>query len=308
MIAYQPIITTLNYQNFKLDVLRLDLIDQEISGNKWFKLNYNLKKAQSEKAKTIITFGGAYSNHIAATAAFCKLEGFQSVGVIRGEAAKDLNPTLAKAKADGMQLHFVSRELYNQKSEAHFKQELTQLFGQHYLIPEGGNNEQGILGCMEILKPEWDYDTVVCACGTAATFSGIVAACKKQQRVIGISVLKGQNTLVNDALQQLKLILPTTNFIINGNEELAKSQITNHCITNNYCFNGYAKLDRALLKFKIDFEKKYTILLDYVYTSKLFYSVFDLLQHNKINLNAKILVIHCGGLQGNKGFEERYGI
>ena len=311
MITYNPVIQKLNSdlfveQNLSVDVLRLDLIHPEISGNKWFKLKRNLQKAKAQNFKTIITFGGAFSNHIAATAAACKLEGFHAVGIIRGDDSENLNPTLLKAKENGMLLHFVDRETFSRKTEVEFKNELIKIFGEHYLIPEGGNNEEGILGCTEILKSEWNYDFIFCACGTAATYSGILASIKPEQTLVGISVLKGENSLVNDAQNQLKSIFPESKFNVKGNEELENTQIENNCISNNYCFKGYAKLDENLIRFKKDFENEYNIPLDYIYTNKLFFAVFDLIENRKIKSNSKILIIHCGGLQGNKGFEESY--
>ena len=306
MINYEPIINKIHYQNFDIDVLRLDLIDPEISGNKWFKLKRNLLKAKAGNFKTIITFGGAFSNHIAATAAACKLEGFHSVGIIRGEETENLNPTLLKAKENGMLLHFVDRETYSRKNETQFKNEILKIFGEHYLIPEGGNNEEGILGCAEILKPEWNHDLIFCACGTAATYAGILASSKAEQILVGISVLKGENTLVNDAKEQMHSVFPERKFSIKGNEVLEKDEVTESCISNKYCFNGYAKFDKTLIEFKERFQNEFKIPLDHVYTSKLFYAAFDLIKKNKIKANSKILIIHCGGLQGNKGFEERY--
>ena len=133
-----------------------------------------------------------------------------------------------------------------------FRELLIKIFGEHYLIPEGGNNEEGILGCTEILKSEWNYDFIFCACGTAATYSGILASIKPEQTLVGISVLKGENSLVNDAQNQLKSIFPESKFNVKGNEELENTQIENNCISNNYCFKGYAKLDENLIRFKKD--------------------------------------------------------
>lgn len=311
MITYDPIIQKLNSDlftehNLSVEVLRLDLIHPEISGNKWFKLKRNLQKAKAGNFKTIITFGGAFSNHIAATAAACKLEGLKSVGIIRGDENENLNPTLLKAKQDGMLLHFVDRETYSHKTEEQLKNRLLEIFGEHYLIPEGGNNEEGILGCTEILKPEWEHDVIFCACGTGATFAGILASFKPSQTLVGINILKGENSLVKDALDQLHSVFPGQKFSICGNEALDKKVIKESCITNAYCFNGYAKIDKQLIEFKNKFEKEFTIPLDYIYTNKLFYAAFDIINQNKILPNSKILIIHCGGLQGNKGFEEIY--
>ncbi len=308
MINYEPIITKIQFQNFDIDVLRLDLIDPEVSGNKWFKLKKNFKKARQDEQKTVITFGGAYSNHIAATAALAKVAGLNSIGVIRGEQTEILNPTLQLAKEKGMQLYFVSREVYSTKNSLDFIKHLSSKFGPHYLIPEGGNNLAGILGCAEILKPEWNYDHVFCACGTGATFTGLLASAKPSQKIIGISVLKGENILVKEVKEQMQKFFPEKTISLCGNEELQKEKIENSFITNNYCFNGYAKKDSELISFKKYFEKEFNISLDHIYTSKLFYAVFDLIKNKKINEDSKILIVHSGGLQGNKGFEERYKI
>lgn len=327
MLVYNPIIQTINLPcNYKVDVLRLDKLHEKISGNKWFKLKYNLQKALEQHIDTIITFGGAYSNHIAATAGACKLYNLKSVGIIRGEETV-LNPTLIEAKENGMQLEFVSRELYSKKTDAAFINELKKKHGNYYLIPEGGNNIEGVLGCTEIIKQEWNYDYILCACGTATTFSGIVSSVGANTKVVGISVLKGEHKLPKDVklfLENFKrhcdegnnLALLKDGFYakkaylndvkINGNDELDKEIISQNCITSNYSFNGYANYYQPLIDFKMEFEKIYSIPLDYVYTNKLFYGAVDLMSKQKFKKNSKILLIHSGGLQGNKGFEERF--
>lgn len=306
MIVHDPIIEPVLLQaGYQTDVLRLDQLHPEISGNKWFKLKYNLEKAIAGHFDTIITFGGAFSNHIAATAAACKFYNVKSVAVIRGDEMQALNATLTRAKDNGMELYFVSREIYSQKNNAEFKQHLQEKFGNHYLIPEGGNNTEGVLGCSEILKPEWEYDYVFCACGTATTFAGLVASAKPGQKIIGISVLKGENKLPNDAAEIIQSVLKN-DVIILGNEALNDLHLNNHSIINNYCFSGYAKFDKHLVDFKIEFEAKHKFPLDHVYTAKLFYAVTDLLKLKKIKAGSKLLIIHSGGLQGNAGFEERY--
>lgn len=318
MLHYSPIIQSLQLNlNYQVDVLRLDLLHQEISGNKWFKLKHNLLKAVVENHNLIITFGGAFSNHIAATAAACKLFNIKCVGIIRGEEQN--NPTLEQAKQNGMQLHFVSREFYSQKNEIAFKNYLTEKFGAHYLIPEGGNNVEGVLGCMEIAatnftndtnyvgENSWQtYDYIFCACGTGTTFAGILASAKPNQTVIGISVLKGEHKLPQETENLLQEIFPERNLKVFGNEAVEKNNIENHCIINQYAFSGYAKFDKALIDFKNEFEREQKIPLDYVYTNKLFFAAFDLMKQNKLKANSKILIVHSGGLQGNKGFEERY--
>jgi len=282
LINYNPIIQKLNSKLFsekgiEVSVLRLDLIHPQISGNKWFKLKYNLEEAKKQGCDTILTFGGAFSNHIHATAVACKEFGFKSVGVIRGEKDSETNPTLSEAKKYGMQLTFVSREDYKKKNNRDYMEGFRNWFGRFYVIPEGGNNELGIKGCEEILPNENDFEIVFCACGTGTTFKGISRSLNKDQKLFGISVIKGEGEL---------------NAIPN--------------IINDYNFGGYAKHTEELLKFKTQFEMEYNIPLDYVYTAKLFFAVNDLVSKNKIPENSKVLIIHSGGLQGNKGYEERY--
>lgn len=291
-------------------MLRLDLIDPEISGNKWFKLQHNLNKAIAGNFDTIITFGGAFSNHIAATAAACKRYQLKAIAIIRGEEQLPLNTTLAKARENGMQLHFVSRQLYSQKTSEAFNAYLLNNFGRHYLIPEGGNNAAGIIGCKDIVKQQWDYDYILCACGTGTTFAGLVAAAKPGQTVIGISVLKGENKLPQETADMLRVAGITIDLqqSISGNEALEQPFINRHCIINTYCFSGYAKCDKQLLDFKNNFEAAHNLPLDHVYTAKLFYAVTDLLKQQKLKPGSGILVVHSGGLQGNKGFEERYAL
>ncbi len=276
-LKHDPIIQSMNLSGLDLFVLRLDLIHPQISGNKWFKLKYNLEEAKKQGIDTILTCGGAFSNHIHATAAACQLSGLKSIGVIRGEKESESNPTLSEAKKTGMQLYFVSREEYKQKENPEFIERLKKQFGNFYFIPEGGNNALGEKGCEEILPQENNFDYVFCACGTGTTFCGIRNSLKPNQKLIGISVIKG-----------------------NG----AMNAIPN--IINDYHFGGYAKHTDELLKFKTKFETENKIPLDYVYTAKLFFAVDDLIKKKKIPSNSKVLVIHSGGLQGNTGYEKRY--
>lgn len=309
MFNYEPIIKTLPLDSdYQLDVLRLDLLHPEVSGNKWFKLKYNIASAILQNKKTIITFGGAFSNHLAATAAYCQLTDLKSIGIIRGEETQELNVTLLKAKTNGMHLHFVNREFYSKKNDAEMELYLLEKFGEHYLIPEGGNNVEGIKGCMEILHPNWDYEYVICACGTATTYAGLVLGAKPHQMVVGISVLKGENKLVSETNELLHKVSPNNKIVIHSNEEVNKDCIATNCIINNYCFSGYAKFDKALYEFKNKFESENAIPLDYIYTNKLFYAVFDLIKNKKFSPKAKLLVVHSGGLQGNQGFETRFGL
>ena len=281
VIFNNPHIDCIEYKGHQIGVLRLDQLHKDVSGNKWFKLKYNLEQAQLENKNTILTFGGAYSNHIAATVAACKLAGLKSIGIIRGEESSVANSTLSIAKEKGMQLVFVSREEYKQKTEILYLQNLQEKFPYAYMIPEGGDNALGQKGCEEVLSNSTStYDLIFCAYGTGTTFKGIAKSLLPHQELVAINVLKYEATC-----------------------ELLKSSIN-----NEYHFGGYAKHTHELLKFKTWFETTYHIPLDYVYTAKLMYAVFDFMKQHKFSKEKKILIIHSGGLQGNRGYEERYGI
>lgn len=279
MLPYKPTIEKLNSKlfaekNVSVSVLRLDLLHPEVSGNKWFKLKYNLESAKNQNLDTILTFGGAFSNHIHATAAACKLLGLKSIGIIRGEEIAQTNPTLSSAMNNGMRLRFISRGEYKLKEEDSFIEKLKKEHGDFYLIPEGGNNALGEKGCKEILEGVTDFDHLFCACGTGTTFKGLSKKISSDQKLLGISVLKGEGEM-------------------NSNND----------VLTEYHFGGYAKYTAELLDFKKQFEKEHNIHLDYVYTSKLFFAVHDLISKDKIPANSKVLIIHSGGLQGNKGYE-----
>ena len=303
-MQYSRLINSIFFQDQTIDILRLDLIHPLYGGNKYFKLKYNLQKAKSSGLSTILTFGGAHSNHIYATAAACKEFGLNSIGIISGEKNKiEQSSTLRFAINNGMQLHFISREHYKNKTEENFSGELKEQFGNFYLIPEGGSNYEGVKGCTEILAQELkNYEYVFCACGTSATFSGIKISANKNQNIIGISVLKGENKLMEDANKWLKL------FNSDKISTLESGIINQSTIINEYHFGGYDKHSGELIDFKKEFENKYSIPLDYIYNSKLFFAVFDLIKNKRLNPHSKILVIHSGGLQGNEDFIKRYSV
>jgi 1-aminocyclopropane-1-carboxylate deaminase len=286
--------------DFPADVLRLDLIHPYYGGNKFFKLKYNAERAVSEGYDQLLTFGGAHSNHIYSTAAFCRERNLKSIGVIRGEESIiHESPTLKFAIDSGMQLYFVSREKYRNK--AALMDKLEGRFGKFYPVPEGGSNKEGVKGCAEILSGlEKHYDYIFCACGTAATFSGIKISLDPGQIAVGISVLKGENALINDANNW---------FAESGSEKISEykgGMIETSAIINDYHFGGYAKYTEELLGFKKQFEEKFNIPLDYVYTSKLFFAVNDLIKKKSLKPGSSVLLTHSGGQQGNAAFEKRY--
>jgi 1-aminocyclopropane-1-carboxylate deaminase len=271
-----------------LYVKREDLIHPHISGNKIRKLKYNLIEAKNNKLHTILTFGGAFSNHIAATAAAGNEFGFNTIGVIRGEELIDKvdeNPTLAFAKANNMKLHFVKREAYKQKNSPEFLAELKKAFGDFYLLPEGGTNLFAVKGCEEILNPEDnEFDIICVSVGTGGTLAGIINSSQPRQKVIGFSALKG-------------------NFLKAEVEKWTSK--TNWMITDEYCFGGYAKINQTLIEFINKFKNETEIPLDPIYTGKMMYGIFRMIEEGKISKKSRILAIHTGGLQGIAGMNKK---
>ena len=296
----------LSTSGYQLDLLRLDLVHQHISGNKWFKLKYNIAELLRLNKTALLTFGGPFSNHIAATAEACALYGIKSIGCIRGDAFQVDNPTLQKAKLNGMELHFLNREHYQLKNEEEFQAQLKKQFGDVYIVPEGGSNNFGIQGCKEILKDVEPYGYILCACGTGSTYTGLLLSGKATQAVVGISVLKGNNLLPERVEQYLLDSGEERKIKITGSIDQAGNHIQHHCIDNRYAFSGYAGFDPELIQFKREFEQHHGLQLDHIYTVKLAYGIMDLIKHHKFRSNSSILMVHSGGLQGNAGFENRY--
>jgi len=265
--------------NIKVSTLRTDLIHPIISGNKWFKLRFYLEEAKRLKCNTIASFGGAYSNHIVALAAACKLNGFKSVGFIRGEWND--SPSLLEAKALGMQLNFISRDAYKYKEVV-----MEELANKDWFwINEGGYGINGALGAATILttKDCSTFTHIICACGTGTMLAGLIIGSNANQLVIGISVLKNNNGL-NDMVTAL----------------LPSEKNTLFTTLHDYHFGGYAKHPVELIDYMNQLFKREKLPTDIVYTSKLFYAVEDLIQQQYFSDNANILLIHSGGLQGNR--------
>ncbi|AFZ58425.1 1-aminocyclopropane-1-carboxylate deaminase/D-cysteine desulfhydrase [Anabaena cylindrica FACHB-243] len=279
----------------ELYVLRLDMMHPQVNGNKWFKLKYNLLEAKAKNLSTLLTFGGAYSNHIFATAAAGNLFGFRTIGVIRGEETLPLNPTLSFAVEKGMHLVYVNRQTYRQRDTNQLQEELKQRFGEVFIIPEGGCNLNGVHGCREILKTTTGFDTICLACGTATTLAGIVLSSNLEQRVIGFPVLKGGDFLTREIHSLLQ------NYLV-SDLSIPVDFTASWELVCDYHFGGYAKVNEELIRFCQSFNKEHGILLDYVYTGKMFYGVIDLLQQGYFQ-PGRILLIHTGGLQGNMGIK-----
>lgn len=278
---------TINHPTITLHIKREDLLHPYISGNKFRKLKYNLIRAKEEGKDTLLTFGGAFSNHILAVAAAGKEYGFKTIGVIRGEELKnkiDENPTLRKARDFGMVFEFVTREIYRDKNKPEFISELREEYGSFYLVPEGGTNDLAVKGCEEILTANDErFDYICCAVGTGGTISGIINCSKSGQQVLGFPALKA-NFLTEDICK----------FVAKTNWQLI----------TDYHFEGYGKVSEDLIKFINEFYQKHQVPLDPIYTGKMVYGVLDLIDKNYFPENSKILMIHTGGLQGIAGMNK----
>ena len=295
-IFFPPLIQQINSEicsnaDVKLFGLRLDLMHSQINGNKWFKLKYNLVEAKERKLTTILTFGGAYSNHIYATAAAGNLFGFRTIGLIRGEENIPLNPTLEFAVAQGMQLIYIDRQTYKKRHTEELQNQLKQRFGEVFMIPEGGCNLNGMRGCTEILQTVKGFDTICLACGTGTTLAGMTLSLNQEQKVIGFPVLKGGDFLKEDINNLL------TNYLASDLPTPVNSPAPWQLISD-YHFGGYAKVTNKLKLFCQDFQQQHDIPLDYIYTGKMFYGVMDLITKGFFK-SESLLLIHTGGLQGN---------
>jgi len=283
----QPVPITFPH-NITLTIKREDLLHPHISGNKFRKLKYNIQEAQRLGKTALLTFGGAYSNHIAATAAAGKVYSFTTIGIIRGDELADKindNPTLSFASGCGMQFKFVTREAYRDKTEPDFLAALKAEFGDCYIVPEGGTNALAVKGCEEILtKDDKRFTHVCCAVGTGGTILGLINSAVEGQQVLGFPALKNAN-LHDDILT----------FAKSGNWQLVE----------DYHFGGYGKVTPELVQFMNDFTEKTAIQLDPVYTAKMVFGVIDLIVKGFFAPDSAILMIHTGGLQGIAGMNRQ---
>lgn len=279
-------------RKISLFLKREDLLHPQVSGNKFRKLKYNIKCASEDGHNKLLTYGGAYSNHIAATARAGQIEDFKTVGIIRGEElGADLNrtfkenQTLRFAKQCGMKLHFISRESYREKSGSIFKKSMIEKFGSFYEIPEGGTNALAVKGCKEILtEQDKKFDFVCAAVGTGGTIAGLIESSYDSQKILGFPALKGDflNTEINKYTNR-----------------------DNWNLITDYHFGGYGKVNSELVQFINDFKMKYTIQLDPIYTGKMLFGICDLIERGYFSENTRILAVHTGGLQGIIGINKR---
>ncbi|KAF3890279.1 MULTISPECIES: 1-aminocyclopropane-1-carboxylate deaminase/D-cysteine desulfhydrase [Nostocales] len=283
---------TLTEAKIRLFIKRDDLLNSSVSGNKFRKLKYNCLKIKELGFPRLVTFGGAFSNHIYATAAVGKIVGIETIGIIRGERTQPLNTTLDFAEKCGMKLLFVSRSDF--REENLIFEQIEKEYGNVYFLPSGGSNTLALQGCREIVEEihsqmQFQPDYFCTACGTGCTLAGVIAAVDSAQHIIGFSALKGD-------------------FLKNDVQRLLDTQDNLGCqnwqITDNYCFGGYAKWKPELILFINDFKRKHSIALDPIYTGKMFFGIFDLAKKELFRPHTTVVAIHTGGLQGIEGFNQ----
>jgi 1-aminocyclopropane-1-carboxylate deaminase len=298
-----------------LDILRTDATDPFISGNKWFKLKYNLIEAQQQNQHTLVSFGGAYSNHLHALASAAKAENFNAIGIIRGEQQLPLNPTLHDVTAQGMKLYYIDRKTYQNKHLPEVIEQIRQMIikddpfsmkqraDEFYLVPEGGTNQLAVQGASEIASfiPD-DNDFVCLACGTGGTFAGVLHGLMQKKSatsstLLGFPAMKGGQFLeaiINDLLEQQI-----------QNDSAPPSKTIEWQLLTDWSFGGFAKMNKELALFIQDFEKKYPLKLDPIYTAKMMYAIVSLAEMDFFPHGSRIIAIHTGGLQGRRGMKER---
>lgn len=283
----------------RLLLWRDDLVNPDLPGNKARKLKFNLLAARQQGHDTLLTFGGAYSNHIAAVATAGRLLGFKTIGLIRGDApvaGAALNPTLTKAAAEGMTLHYLDRNSYRRRAEPDFIAEQLALFGPAYVLPEGGTNDLALPGCAELvaeIQQHTSFDALAAAVGTGGTLAGLLAGLGGQHQAIGVAALKNGGFLHDE---------------IDALTQLATGQtFNNYSVQTGYHFGGYAKYSPELLSFIRQFRERHGVLLDPVYTGKLLFGVLDLIGQGHFRRGSTVVAIHTGGLQAWAGWEERFG-
>ena len=285
---------TSRYRNLELDVLRLDKVHPFISGNKWFKLKHHLLAAYASEFSHVLSFGGAYSNHLHALAFAGQHYGFNTTGIIRGEqpAREKLSPTLVDCEKWGMTLKWMNRQDYRRYASAEHKAPIQSMYPDAYIIPEGGEGLAGLQGVRELMERFFDelddgYDIIVTPVGSGTTLAGILAAAPRRQRVVGVSALKG----ASDLEQRTSQYLP-------------RFEASDVEIWHEYHHGGFAKMTPLLRRFISEVHQSYGMLLDPIYTGKALYALTHKFAHHKLGDNVRALLVHTGGLQGWRGFSD----
>ncbi|MBD2723654.1 1-aminocyclopropane-1-carboxylate deaminase/D-cysteine desulfhydrase [Hymenobacter armeniacus] len=285
----------------RLLLWRDDLAHPDLPGNKARKLKYNLRAAREQGHRTLLTFGGAYSNHLAAVATAGCLYGLRTIGLVRGDAPPPgagsavLNPTLAQASADGMELYYLDRSAYRRRSEPGFITELLEQFGPAYVLPEGGTNALALPGCAELvaeIRAQTDFDALAVAVGTGGTLAGLLTGLAGQQQAVGVAALKNGGFL-RDEIDALT-------------RQASGRAFSNYSLETGYHFGGYAKYSAELLGFIRAFEARHGVLLDPIYTGKLLFGVLDMIARGNFAPGSTVVAIHTGGQQAWAGWNERF--
>ena len=286
-------------QGVRLLLWRDDLVNPDLPGNKARKLKYNLAAARQQGHRTLLTFGGAYSNHIAAVATAGRLFGFQTIGLIRGDEPLDgaaLNPTLTRAAADGMALHYLDRPTYRRRTEPAFVAEQLAQLGPAYVLPEGGTNVLALPGCAELvteIRQFVAFDVLAVAVGSGGTLAGLLTGLAGEQHAVGVAALKNGGFLRAE---------------IDALTQQATGQVfANYTLQTDYHGGGYAKYSAELLSFIEHFRSRHGVLLDPIYTGKLLFGVLDMIGRGYFRRGSTVVAIHTGGLQAWAGWEARFG-
>lgn len=282
-------------RNISLFIKREDLNHPQLSGNKWYKLKYNLQEAKRQGKNTLLTFGGAYSNHIYATAAAGKIFNFETIGIIRGEEHLPLNPTLAFVKECGMQLYYLNRKDYQNKNSDKIMARLKIVLGDFYFLPEGGSNELAVKGCSEMInKINIEFDYICCPCGTGGTLSGLIEGLNGENIALGFAVLKNAFFLE----ENVKSLL----------QKKSENFSTNWDINLDYHFGGYAKFNKQLIDFTDRFTSLTGIPIEPIYTGKMLFGIYDLISKDYFKEGSRIVAVHTGGLQGLNGLRNKIDV
>jgi len=276
----------------QLYIKRDDLVHPLVSGNKWRKLKHNLQEARNLNKDTLLTFGGAFSNHIYSTAAAAAMHGFRSVGIIRGEETLPLNPTLSFARDAGMQIHYMDRSRYREKDSPELIRQFREQFGDFYLIPEGGSGPLAVKGVSELVAEiSFPFDYICTPVGTGGTMAGLIAGVPPAAQVLGFAALRAENYLE----EEVRNLLSQNN----------SRDLPDWHICHDYHFGGYARIDKKLASFIASFESSFAIPLDPVYTSKMFFGLLDLISKGYFEKGKTIIALHTGGLQGKAGMQPK---
>ena len=287
-----PVILPNVSMNVKVFMKRIDLVHPVISGNKWYKMKYNINEMLKQGKDTLLTFGGAYSNHIHAAAFAGKAFGFKTIGLLRGEEHLPLNETLKSAIENGMEIHYVDRTTFRERDSKEYWEAIKNKFGDVYILPLGGTNKIALKGCAEIVDNiDINYDYICSSSGSGGTFAGIVAGLSGNKKAIVFPALKGGEFLENTI----------TDLVL----EYTGKSFNNWSLNTEYHFGGFAKLTKELVEFTKNFEKLNGFELDYIYTNKMMFGIAELIKVGYFKSGEIIVAVHSGGLQGNLGMADK---